>query len=342
MIVLDQQKKKHKIVTSKVFSAIFFIFSIVALLTLVLHFGMTLKPLNKLAENGQIKLNYSDFLKQRTIALAGQWTFFDNRLVEPADIFHSLPDARTMQSTGGWQLRNHNGNQIYGHGTYHLYVQLESTGLDLAIRIPKIESAYRLYIDSKLVARGGEVSDSEDTAQPGYQPDIIPLPSGTKNFELTLQVSNYHAAWGGLWEPIVIGEIEQIYLKERDLVALSMFVLGALLVTAAFYIIQYSFRPSEQIPLAFACMCLIFFLREFTVEHMHFMMSFIGLGFTFVMKLNYLTFYLGVPTILFFMNLCFPHTFQRKISNFIYVVSGGFSAFVILAPTRIIGDSLLI
>ena len=294
-----------------------------------------------MAEKGQLVLSHSDFLEQQTVGLAGQWTFFDNRLVEPADIYDSLPDARSIQSTGGWALRNQSDNQTYGYGTYHLKVQLDTADLDLAIRIPKIESAYRLYIDTKLVARGGEVSDSEETAKPGYHPDIILLPKGTERFELTLQVSSYHTAWGGLWEPLVIGKVDQIYSVERDLVALSMFVLGALLVTAAFYIIQYSFRPSEQVPLAFACMCLIFFLREFTVEHMHFVMSSIGLGFTFVLKFNYLTFYMGVPIILFFMSLCFPHAFHRKFSNLIYGVTGCFSTFVILAPTRILGDSLL-
>jgi hypothetical protein len=94
----------------------------------------------------------------------------------------------------------------------------------LAIRIPQIESAYRLYIDAELMSLGGLVAAIESAGIPGYDSAIVRIPNGFKAFSISIQVSNYHSSWGGLWAPIVLGDIDSLYTMERDNVALSLFM----------------------------------------------------------------------------------------------------------------------
>ena len=305
-----------------------------------MHFGNALNPTNKDAEQGLIQLQSTDFELDKKVALTDGWLFFESQLVEPQDIQAKVNDASVVRGKGGWKLNGQDGNQVNGFGTYHIKVKLPQDKHDLAIQIPQIESAYRLYINDDFVASGGTVSESKSTAKPGYNARVVLVPKEHDSFTLTLQVSSYHTAWGGLWSPIVIGNVNDMFATQRDLVALSMFIIGVLTITAAFYLIQLYLRPGEKIPLVFASLCLLLFLREFTYEHMLFVLQFLGVSFAGSLKMNYLTFYLGVPTALYFMQLCFPRTFKMKITGVFYVISAVYSLFVLLSPTEFIGNSL--
>jgi diguanylate cyclase (GGDEF)-like protein len=338
MVILKQERSA---LVSRVFTALLLLLTMAFFIPLILHFGVALKPVVKFAENGQLRLMSHDLNQNKAVGLGGKWMFFDNRFVQPNNIQSLLPEAREIQGTGGWQLVSEGTNKINGYGTYHLLIELESQTSHLAIQIPHIDTSYRLFLNNTLVASAGELGMSEQEAKPEYKPNIVFVPTGMHRFSLTLHVSSYHSSWGGLWAPIVIGDVDAIYAAKRDSVALSMFIIGALMLTIASNLIQYYFRPSEKIPLAFASLCMVFLCREFTAEHMYFVMSFLGVGFTSIVKLNYLTFYIGMPIVLCFISLYFPSAFNRKISLIFYAVAACFSLFVFFSPTRIIGYSLL-
>jgi diguanylate cyclase (GGDEF)-like protein len=326
---------------SRLMAVLMFLVCVAVFMPIIMHFGNALTPVKKSAENGQVFLQSTDFSSDNKVALSDGWLFFESKLVQPQDVQKLLNEARIVRGISGWQLTAQDGNQVNGFGTYHITVNLPLDKLDLAIQIPQIESAYRLYINDNLVATGGEVSESMSTAKPGYNAKIVLVPNEQNSFTLTLQVSSYHTAWGGLWSPVVIGTADEIFATQRDLVALSMFILGVLTITAAFYLIQFYLRPNEKLPLVFGCLCILLFLREFTNEHMLFVLQFLGVNFATGLKINYLTFYLGVPTLLYFMQLCFPQTFKAKITRVCYLISAAYSVFVLVSPTQIIGYSLL-
>jgi diguanylate cyclase (GGDEF)-like protein len=338
MVVIKQERSA---LISKFFSAVLLLLTMAFFVPLILHFGVALKPVIKFAENGELVLSSADFNQASTMGLGGKWTFFDSRFVPPNNIQSLLPEANIIQGTGGWQLAGEGTNQVNGYGTYHLNIKLKSHTSDLAIQIPQIDTAYNLFLNNTLVASAGKTGISELDTEPEYKPKIVLIPSGADNFSITLHVSNYHSSWGGLWAPIVIGDVDAIYSVQRDLVALSMFIIGALIFTIAFNLIQFYFRPSQKIPLLFACLCMIFLCREITAEHMYFVMGFLGIGFNAIVKLNYLTFYVGMPIVICFIHLCFPSAFSLKISRGFYVIAAFFSIFVLLSPTYIIGYSLM-
>lgn len=326
---------------SRTVAVLMFLTCLVVFVPLIIHFGHALNPTSKSAENGEVFLQSVDFVADKKVALIDGWRFFEKQLLKPQEVQNSQNQVRFMRGEGGWHLSGQDGKQVNGYGTYHMTVHLPQDKPELAIQIPNIESAYRLFINEQLVASGGEVSALKSAAKPGYNAKTVLIPNNKDQFTITIQVSSYHTAWGGLWSPIVIGNAADIFATQRDLVALSMFVLGVLTLTAAFYLIHFYLRPSDKIPLVFAFLCLLLFLRELTNEHMLFVLQFLGVSFTASMKINYLTFYVGLPTVLYFMQLCFPQTFRESITRLCYVIAAAYSLFIILSPTQLIGYSLL-
>lgn len=308
-------------------------------LPLIYHFGVALQPASKQAVNGLITIQSSDFSQRETLALEGQWSFFWQQLLEPEQVKTSPKTASFIKGSGGWQSANY---EVIGFATYHLDVVLPQPASNLAIRIPQVESAYNIYINSELMASGGVVTNTESAATPGYNTALVRIPQGLKKFAITLQVSNYHSSWGGLWSPVILGDADSLHTITRDEVALSMFILGALLITAIHSLIQFFLRPSDNIPLVFGCICLLLFLREFTVAHMSFALSGFAGGFVLITKLNFFSFYASIPVALYFFHLCYPQVFHAKMCTVVYSICGAFAAFILFFPTRYFGVSATI
>jgi diguanylate cyclase (GGDEF)-like protein len=336
-------RKYHMDIWSKALSIALFFVTMLLFMPLIYHFSMALQPTTKQAYDGQVTIQSSDFSSRKTLALVGDWSFFWKQLLEPDQLQGSIKKSTFIKGRGGWQSSTYNQDyDAIGFATYHLDVALEKDANNLAIRIPQIESAYRLYIDTKFMASGGLVTDTEPAGTPGFNTAIVRIPDGLNTFSITIQVSNYHSSWGGLWAPIVLGDADSLHTLQRDKVALSLFIMGALLITAIHSLIQFFLRPTDNIPLVFACLCLLFFLREFTVDHMSFALSALTGGFVLITKLNFLSFYAGIPTALYFFHLSYNQEFHRKFCCFIYVVSIVFSAFVLFFPTRYFGIPLVL
>lgn len=335
------KRKNYQETWSKVLSVSLFLMSMVILLPLIYHFSIGLKPSIKHASQGQISIMPSDFSERQTIALSGNWAFFWKQLLAPQQVKQNSDLATFIPAKGGWQdNKRFPEYQAIGYGTYFVEVNLHQTSKNLALDIPHIETAYRLFINSDLVASGGTVSDTLLDSAPGYHSTIVGIPDGLNSFSVLIQVSNYHSSWGGLWQPIVIGDRDSLHTLHRDKVALSMFILGALLITVIHSLIQFFLRPSNSIPLIFACLCLLLFLREFTVEHMSFAFSTFSGGFALITKLNFFSFYAGIPAALYFFHLCHPREFHQKLCRIIYATCVIFSAFILFSPTQYFGLSI--
>lgn len=336
-------RKYHMAIWSKTLSIALFFVTMLLFLPLIYHFGVALQPANKQAFEGQIIIQPSDFSQRHTLALGGDWSFFWQQLLDPDQMEGAIKNSTFLRGQGGWQSAPHDLEyDAIGFATYHLNVVLQHRASNLAIRIPQIESAYRLFIDTKLMASGGLVTDSELTGRPGYNNAIVKIPEGVMEFSITIQVSNYHSSWGGLWTPLILGDADSLHVLQRDKVALSLFIMGALLITAIHSLIQFFLRPADNIPLVFACLCLLLFLREFTIEHMSFALSTLAGGFVLITKLNFFSFYAGIPIALYFFHLSYRQEFHRKFCTLIYIVCVVFSVFVLFFPTRYFGISLAI
>ena len=95
------------------------------------------------------------------------------------------------------------GKLRFGVSTYQLEVLLPQPIPErLALRLPVLHTAYRLYIDDTRCS--GEVG-RPPTSQAGFRPMVSPFTPKQSRFVITLQISNHDYWKGGMGERIFLG-----------------------------------------------------------------------------------------------------------------------------------------
>ncbi len=114
--------------------------------------------------NGILDLTNWDFDRNTPLKLNGEWEFYWNQLVEPMDFIKDLSiskGARLIRVPKYW---NKGGEGIkynaFGYATYRLIIKTKPESRLLALRIPRILTAYKLWINGEPMASCGIVKAS--------------------------------------------------------------------------------------------------------------------------------------------------------------------------------------
>jgi AraC-like DNA-binding protein len=144
------------------------------------------------------------------LRLRGEWELYWGRLLKPADFEGSsapkpdaylwLPSTWTRARLNGWPIPS------MGDATFRLEVRHPWEGRELGVKIMRVNCAFELYADSRLIARGGALSDSPGGFSGAYAPQSAFFMPSSGVTVLLLRVSNrLPGAWSGPTEEIVIG-----------------------------------------------------------------------------------------------------------------------------------------
>jgi hypothetical protein len=133
----------------------------------------------KTAEKGTVDLGCTHekdgHNEQGLVALEGEWEFYGNQFLtssgiagkEPAErYYHSVPD--------NWKY----GGEHYdpwkgGYGTYCLKVTVSDPEMIYGLKLERVYSAYRLYIDDKFIGSDGLISTEKAGFVPGLSSKIF-------------------------------------------------------------------------------------------------------------------------------------------------------------------------
>lgn len=213
---------------------------------------------------GAIDLRNWDFNK--TVNLNGKWEFywkklynydnFKNKKIKP-DIYAEVPNV--------WNDYKIDGNKLsgYGYATYRLKVKVSDGRKMMAVRIRNMSAAYKLYIDNKLIASNGKVGTNDKETIPQYRTTTANFIPQKDEFNIIVQVSNYSHARGGMWYPVKLGTSDEINAQNEILMVKDIFLIGALIAIAIYYINFFLLRPKERVSLLFALACVIAAMRLF-------------------------------------------------------------------------------
>lgn len=214
------------------------------------------------SEKGILNLSGYDFETQGKLCLDGEWQFFHNRLMEPTGFGDlngtELPDVYTTPPTV-WNYYEIDGKPIpgFGYGTYRLIVKGVTPGLPLVLKILPQSTAYRLYIDETLLAENGVVSTEEDGSAPGYRPHSVQFTPRSGEFVITVHISNYVFARGGLWDAPTLGTKEQIERLDESILHRDLFLQGAYVIMFLMFLAIFINRPGNRALLYFAALCIV-------------------------------------------------------------------------------------
>ena len=274
------------------------------------------------------------------VKLDGEWEFYWQKLLMPEDfvkVTDYLVNRHLINIPRSWSGYEIDGQPIEGEGyaTFRLRVLLPENGQPLSLNLSSIYTSHKLWVNGQLVSTLGEVSINRESCVPKYFPQIIPLKLDGDSAELILQVANFSHRRGGIWRSVALGNSELIQgIRERQIVY-DMVLLGSLLILGLYHLALFSLRKKNKAPLFFALFCLFMALRISLVGEMLFLKFFPQLPQELALKLEYFTFYLGIPLFIVYLCYLFPDEISKKI-GFSYLLIGGlYSVHVLLTPFRI-------
>lgn len=186
------------------------------------------------------------YMSKSNLELRGEWRFFWKKFLQPNDLDHS--NISYVIAGRDWSSAKHNGKPIpsFGYGTFRLDVNLPETNEVLALSIPVVNSAYRLYIDGILVHENGIVSEFEAIHRPSYHTKVIPIPKYKRKIRIQLDVSNYTNHYGGMKEFLRLGKIEKVYSRDSQSYIINWLLIFIIFVLAFYHFSIYAIRRSER------------------------------------------------------------------------------------------------
>ncbi|WP_176736725.1 7TM diverse intracellular signaling domain-containing protein [Oligoflexus tunisiensis] len=277
------------------------------------------------AVQGTLHLEPRDFENQNLIALDGEWEFHWESLHSPEDFatgrvsepaYFRVPELWNDHSIGGKALSGS------GYATYRLKITLPvSYPQALALHIPEMGTAYRLFINGSEAASTGQVGRDAASSRPGRRQSIAKIPFGVHEVELIFQVSNFHHMTGGTWNSIVLGSEADLLRRQKLAIGTDAFIIGGLLFMALYHLMIFLFRRGNRSPLLFAVFC--FAVAARSIQSGEGQLGFIlwpNFSWELSYKLHYLGWLIATPALSYFWALLYPKESIRIyiIANFLF------------------------
>lgn len=284
-------------------------------------------------ETGVIDLTQIQ-LKNDVVSIDGQWEFYWNQLLAPGEGETGVL-TNYVQIPSSWNKYIVNGEHSgYGYATYRLqFITKENERL--ALKLPRVFTAYKLWVNGEMVASAGKVGETKDTMTPQYLPQVgIFEPQQGVN-EILIQVSNFYHRSGGMLESIKLGGEKQILRLRYESIAREFIIFGSLIFIGAYHFALFFFRKKNISSLWFGLFCLLLGIRTILVGERFFIYLFPHFSWEIAHKIQTLTFYFGAPLILMFFMSVFPRYFHPRIIRLAQIVGAVFGLLVLLTPARI-------
>ncbi|WP_276357935.1 sensor histidine kinase [Cohnella caldifontis] len=294
---------------------------------------------------GFLDLRGESFRQSGMANLDGEWAFYWNNLLTP-ELLHAgsghIP-AEYAEVPAEWSFVRQPGVSNQGHATYLLNLRLDERDANrvMAIHMPGVASAYRLWINGALAADNGTVGTSRMEMSPKKYAKVVTFVPRSPDIELVLQVSNYVQRKGGLTERILFGYENRISAERDKRTAQEFAVFGGLLLMGIYHFGLYAFRRSEKSTLYFGIFCLLIALRSLLVGETFLVGFFPDLPWELAVKLEYWPNTLAVPVFVWFVHSQYPLETHRHARAIALALSLPFTLLILLAPANVYTRGIL-
>ncbi len=274
-------------------------------------------------------------IDSRNITLDGEWEFYWQKPLSYNDLCNNnLKPDLYAEVPRVWNTYQVNGQSLPGFGTatYRLRVNNTTAGQELAIRMPTVSTAYKLYINERLIASNGKVGIDKEHFLPEYRPVMAEFISPSTNFDIILQVANFSYARGGMWYPIIMGPVSQIVEYDKTIGYKDLFLLGTFFIMALYYLCIFLLRKEDRVSLYFVLMCLIAMGR--TVIFGDYIINKVlpWAGYRLIVTVDYVTLVWFPVVFVLLIEELFPEQVSQKLKRVFIVYAALMSLFIILSP----------
>lgn len=269
-----------------------------------------------IAINGVLDLRTWDFKTQGTVPLDGEWEFHWRQFIPPGKFDQAISsgNAALIRVPVGWNRKSIRTTPYdsLGFATYRLIVLLNSFQKTGALKIPEINTAYKMWVNGEPVAGSGSIGKDAATSVPRYMPTVAIFSPGAEQVEIVVQVSNFQYTHGGIWKSILLGSPSQILDIRKNSMVMEGFLIGALLTIGIYHIGLFIIHRKEFAMLYFGLFCLIIMVwKSLTGERLALDLL-PGLSWEAALKIEMLPIYLGPLVFLLFLKMLYPEEINAK------------------------------
>ncbi len=291
------------------------------------------------ASEGVIDLRGHDFGSRGSASLSGDWEYYPMKLLSPDDLEkqENTGSRRFARIPGRWN----SGWRVYfpsyarGFATYRIRVITGKVHDDyLSLRIPVIQSAYRLYINGKLIHREGNPGTSAGSAVSAYSDKVVLLPPADGVYDIVIQVSNYISPSGGITRRLSIGEMSYLADSRQMENLLSAFLVSALLLLGLYQLLMFSLQRAELRYLHFGIFCWCTMIYSIGLNNSYWYTVFSFLSWPRTYSCMAIAIYMGGAFILAYIRQIFSPDIPRRILYVTFTVNTALSAVMAVIPAE--------
>lgn len=298
------------------------------------------------ARGGVLDLSASDLERNPVVALDGQWEFAWNRFVgqqESVGIGASSPES-LIRLPSAWSGLAANGLEAAatGFATYRLLVLPWPGEHRLALRVFKVNSAYRLYVNGRLLGGSGIAGPRPEEETPEFSVKLFEFPSDGRPIEIMLHVSNFSYSDGGITSPLLFGQASALQALQARKWGVALFFAGALLVMGVYHIALYCFRPQSSSPLHLGLYCLLWLGNQLFSSSSDWVSGlFWGVSGSVVLeKIAFICLMLTVPIGYQFFRSLYPFEFPKNIRHYCTFMAVLFVVLTVFSPMLLLTELL--
>lgn len=254
-----------------------------------------------------------DFNVNKTIELDSHWVLYWNELLSPLDSSIAQNVIALNKGATSWTNLTLNNQSLpsFGYGTYVTTLLLPKERPSLSLRLPKLSSSAKIWVNNELLYSVGEVGRHANDTQHKRLKAVLPINSRSDTIKITVQIANYYHRLGGMTAPIELGKTTEIWNKERNQIISDMTLIGSLtFIGISFLILYYAYWRMDRAILYFAVFCLCWAYRTLSDGYAPIPQLIPDLPWVVHVKIEYFTLFLGSLMGSLFLNTIFKDHFH--------------------------------
>lgn len=282
---------------------------------------------------------------QFMVRLNGDWEFYWNRILRPADFSKGklIPDFYgSVPSYWTDYPKDIVRDGRTGYATYRARIILpHGFKAPLGVDMPVFDSSYDLYINGKYCGWNGVVGKSAEEVKPEYRRVFFRFDPGSDTLDIVINVSNYDHRRGGFWLPMKLGTFSKVQKQLANSWAMQWSTMSLLLGFSLFFFFFFLINPRERVMAYFCAATTGLAIRPLFTSHF-LIYNIATLSWTWIIRFEYIGLYAVILGWVWFVDELYP---SRYFRIFKLVISLFFAADLILTlflPVRLFSYSTLV
>lgn len=283
------------------------------------------------ARDGRIDLRDFDF-NAAAAQLRGEWRFVRNRLLAPEE-FAAQRLAELRFAPDRWPHDFSAGAAYTGVATYQLEVELPP-GEDMwAIEVNDLNTAARVFVDSRELLSIGTPGVDANSARPRILPQVRTFAARREAITLTVQISNFHNKHAGFFAPIRIGRPDLVQREFALISFVEILTAGGVLALGMHHALLFLRWRNNRAAWYIGLLALALGLRTLVTGHRTLLRLFPELPWSLTFRAEYLCFFAATALFVAFIAAAYDGYGWPALHRVFYFLAAPFSLAGLLADT---------